>query len=411
MSDDNKSLLAKYKIAAPQPLAKDDIIMVIEDQMDLRLIISHQVQKLGIGQARQAANGYEAVDIIKSQKLKVAAFVCDMDMPVMGGLDFLQELRENTEMSHGPFCMTMDNVSKEKIMLAVENGVDEILVKPFTLGDIVPKVRTAFNKFHNPSNPERVYELAKGYLREGKLDQAETVYKDLVEAAKKAARPVVGLARIEIKRGNHQQAFKYLDEAEQKNKNFVHLYSERAMLYGLLGDWDKALEGFKKAIELSPLNALRYKDAATILFKVKKYEEAVTLLESALKHNLEFPDLYHFLSQAKFALRDYKQAQKYIRQALQTSPENVNYLNQLGICLKETEQMDDAVKTYNSVIKLDPNNVEALYNKSVLLNAKGDTEEAIKLLDRLVKKAPDFAPAKAKLEQYQKDLAAKKKTA
>jgi len=73
--------------------------------------------------------------------------------------------------------------------------------------------------------------------------------------------------------------------------------------------------------------------------------------------------------------------------------------------------MEEAVKTYNAVIKIDPNNVEALYNKSVLLNAKGDTEEAIKLLDRLMKKAPDFAQGRAKLEQYQAELAAKKKPA
>ncbi len=142
-----------------------------------------------------------------------------------------------------------------------------------------------------------------------------------------------------------------------------------------------------------------------MLFTVKRYDEAVEVLETALGYKLEFPDLYHFLSQAKFALRDYKAAQKYIRHALGADSENVDYLNQLGICLKETEQKDEAMKIYNQIIKIDPSNHGALYNKAVLQHSLGDTHEAIKLLERLLRKAPDFTLAKAKLDEYCKEQA------
>lgn len=411
MTDDTRNLSAKYKIATPSGLTSDDTIMIVEDQTDLRLIVSHQLQKLSIGTTRQAGNGFEAIEMIKAQQLQVNAYVSDIDMPVMGGLDLLSELRENPDLSRGPFLLTMDNVSKEKIMLAVENGVDEILVKPFTLNDIGPKLKAAFTKFHNPANPERVYELAKRALKAGKLDIAEQVYKDLSATAPNAARPVVGMARIMHKRGDHKAALALLQDAEAKNKHYVHLYVERARIFAEQSDWANAIDGFKTAISLSPLNAMRYKDAADLLFKVKRYEDASKLLEGALQHKLEFPALFHYLSQAKFALKDYKMAQRYIRSALQSDPENVVYLNQLGICFKETNQMDEAVKVYNQVIKNDPTNTDALYNKSVLLNAKGDTEEAIKTLERLLRKAPGFEPAKAKMQQYQRELEEKKKKA
>lgn len=407
MTDDSRnSLSAKYRIATPKGIDMKDTIMVIEDQTDLRLIVAHQLQKQGYNGPKQAANGYEAVEMIKAQKLKIAAYVCDMDMPVMSGLDFLAELRENQELDRVPFLLTMDNVSKEKIMLAVEHGADEVLVKPFTLADIIPKLKSAFTKFHNPNNPERVYELAKNCLRDGKLDQAEAIYKDLAATAPKAARPVVGVARIYIERKDYQTALKLLAEAETKNPNYVHLYVERAMIHAGQNQWETAIAGFKKAIELSPLNALRYKAAVDILFQCRRYEEAATLLEGAIKLKLEFPALYHFLSQAKFALKDYKSAQKYIRQALSGDPENVDYLNQLGICLKETDQIDEANKVYNQIIKHDPNNIHALYNKAVLLHTKGERDEAIKLLERLLRKSPGFQPAKSKLDEYQKETPA-----
>src|SRR4029078_12209243 len=106
------------------------------------------------------------------------------------------------------------------------------------------------------------------------------------------------------------------------------------------------------------------------------FREAIDILEVALKHKLEFPDLFHLLSQAKFALKEYKDAGKYVRHALGADPENVSYLNQLGICLKETGELDEAVKAYNQAIKNDPNNVEALYNKAILIFGKGDKDEA-----------------------------------
>jgi tetratricopeptide (TPR) repeat protein len=400
MAEETKFLATKYKIKIPAQIDFKDNVIVVEDQTDMRLIVAHQLQKQSFSNVKQAANGYDAIELMKLNDITSAMYVCDMEMPVMGGIDFLTELRESPDLSIGPFCITMDNVSKEKIMLAVESGVDEILVKPFTLGDIFPKLKAAFAKFHNPTNPEKIYHMAKTRLKQGDLALAEAIYLDLAKVAPKAARPVVGLARIEVKKGNIQKALDLLEQAQKRNENFVHTYHERALIHSNASDWDKAIENFKKAIELSPLNAVRYKSAADVLFKVKRWQEAADLLEYAIKNSLEFPDLYNYLSQAKFALRDYKSAQKFIRQALGADPENVDYLNQLGICLKETDQFDDAHKIYNQVIKIDPANAPALYNKSVLLHTKGETEEAIKLLERLLKKHPDFAPATAKLAEY-----------
>ena len=399
-NDNNKALATKYKIKVPATIDFKETVLVVEDQTDLRLIIAHQLQKQSFSNVKQAGNGYDAMEQMNIHEITSALFICDMDMPVLGGIDFLTELKENPNLNIGPFCLAMDNVSKEKIMLAVESGADEILVKPFTLADIFPKLKSAFAKFHNPNNPEKIYHLAKTRLKSNDLALAEVIYADLAKSAPKAARPVVGLARIEIKKNNFEKALALLDQAKAKNENFVHTFHEKALVYTAMNDFDKAIDNFKIAIKLSPLNAIRYRSAADVLFKVKRWQEAADMLESAIKSNLEFPDLYNYLSQAKFALKDYKAAQKYIKQALGTDPENVAFLNQLGICLKETDQFEEATKIYNQVIKLDPDNAAALYNKSVLLHVKGESAEAIKLLERLLKKQPNFAQAASKLAEY-----------
>lgn len=402
---DRVNLGSEFGIQCPEQLTFDDTILIIEDQQDMRLIVVHHLQKMGFKNIHQFATGMEALGWLEAHKGAIGVIICAMDMPAMSGIHVLQELKEDPKYQRGPFAMTMSNPSKERIMLATESGVDEILVKPYSLGDIMPKLRNAFKKFHNPYNPEKVYELAKSHFRASKLPEAGHVYERLSQVAEKSARPLVGLARIAVQQKDHKKAMELLKEAEARNKAFVHLYVLRGEIAVARQDFGDAIEQFKKAIELSPLNAMRYEAAAKILFDLDKYQEAVDLLSVALKHELNFPSLHHFLSQGFYALRDYKRAIKHIRSSLNADPENVVYLNQLGIAYKESEMYEDATKVYNSIIKLDPDNKAALYNKAILMKATGNMDEALKILGRILTKYPDFKQAQTKKAEFEKEKA------
>ncbi|HYX33112.1 MAG TPA: tetratricopeptide repeat protein [Oligoflexus sp.] len=399
---EKKSLAEEYGIKVDAQLGHEDPIMLIEDQQDLRLIVAHHLNKLGFATIKQFTNGHEALHFMKDNPtLNFSVTICDKEMPVLGGYDFLSEIKENPQYSRGAFTISLGNPDKEEIMLATESGVDEILVKPFTLKDLVPKLRNAHKKFNNPNNPEQVYELAKAELRAGNLDKSEHIFERLAQSAKGAARPLVGLARIASEKKDFEKALKFLEEAGTRNKFYVLAYVERGRIFTKQNKIDEAIEQFKQAIDLSPLNPLRYEEAAELLFKKQRYQEAATLLTMALDKELSFPSLHNYLSQAFYSLKDYKKAIRHIKSALSVEPENITFLNQLGICYKESDQFEEASKTYNTVIKLDPSNKAALYNKSVMLSAKGQHDEAIKLIKRCIEKHPDFEAAKRKLQEIE----------
>ena len=392
-----------FNIKTPEKMNTEDPVLVIEDQQDIRLIIAHQLQKLQFNKVKQASNGYEALEMMKELK-GISAIVCDMDMPIMGGLEMLSELRERTDLDRPPFCLSMDQVSKEKLMLAVENGVDEILVKPFTLGDIYPKVHMSWKKYHNPRNPEKVYELAKVALRDKKFDVADKVYGMLATSSDKSARPLVGLARSSFGRGDPKKALEHLAAAELRNKAYVHIFAMRGEVFLQTKNFDDALKNFEHAIALSPLNPVRYRAACDILFSKERYKDVIVVLELAVKQGLEFKELFHYLSQAYFAIKEYPKAQRYVKSALSLDPENVTYLNQMGICLKQQGMLDDAGKVYNQIIKLDQDNLAALYNKAMLCDTKGDFADALNLLERAVRKDPTFEPAKVKIAELKSKM-------
>lgn len=403
-----KSLADEFGIQVQTQLDQQLPIYLVEDQQDLRLIVAHHLAKLGFATVKHFANGHDCLTFMKTNNEKQpSVIICDKDMPLMNGFELLLELKENPNCQRGAFAIALDQPDKEQIMLATENGVDGILVKPFSLKDIVPKLRHAHKVFHNPQNPELVYELAKSEFRAKNWDKAQKIFSRLAQQAEKAARPLVGLARIAAENQKWDEGLARLTDAEARNPYYVHTYVERARIFTLQGRVEDGVAQYKKAIELSPLNPLRYEEAAELMFRLHKYQEAIELLDIAVQKQLAFPSLHHYLSQGYFALKDYKKAVRHVKSALSSDPENVSYLNQLGVCYKESEQYDDATKVYNAVIKLDPDNRSALYNKALLLAAKGQIDEAIKLLRRCKEKHPDFELGTRKLKELEESMGQK----
>lgn len=393
------------RFSIPIPTKQDPSlpILIVDDQSDIRLIISHHLAKLSFSKVLQASSAYEAATILQNT-INCAMVLCDSSLRQMTAVDLLNEMKERVDLNRIPFCVMLDGASREKLMHAVEHGVDEVLAKPFTLQDLTVKMTSCFKNFHNPKNPEKVYELAKIHLREKQYEKSVEVYTALRDASPNSVRPLLGLARVAMLNGKVDDAIALVKQAEDLNPKYVPTFVVKGELQLIKKDMQGAVESYKTAIELSPLNPIRYKSAADMLFKMQRYTEAAEILEIAHKNQVQFPELNHYLSQAYFMVKDYPKAMKFIKTAVISEPDNITYLNQLGICLKETSQYEEASKTYNQIIKLDPENKSALYNKAILLFSKGDKEESIKLLDRVVKKHPDFAQAAAKLKEYREAL-------
>jgi len=397
-------LAKKYDLSPPESIDPKSAIMVVEDQQDVRLIIVHQLRKLNFSNLVQVKNGYEAIETIHKTRITISAFICAMDLPILGGVDLLLELQEDTKLERAPFCITLMEPNKDKIMLAAEKGADEVLVKPFTLEDIGSKLMSAYKKYHFPGNPEKLYELAKRLLNESELEKSWEVYDDLRKSSPNSARPLLGLARIALAEGDYPKSLQLLNKAEQKNKFFVHNYSERANVYCQLKRWGYAATSFLKAIELSPLNPVRYQSAAEILLELKRYKEVSTLLESGIQQGISITKIYQMLGQAKFALKEYKAAAKCIRQGLKEDPENLMGLNKLAVCLAESGEVVDALKAYNTIIKINPQDANAQYSKAILQHKNGDAQAAIRTLKRLGDKHPGFDLGEEKLAEFQKEV-------
>jgi two-component system chemotaxis response regulator CheY len=104
------------------------ICLVVDDSSVVRKVVSRIVKTLGFTPV-EAENGQEALDKSKEQTPEVV--LLDWNMPVMNGMDFLQEFRKHKENQNVKviFCTTENDVTK--IMCAMEAGANEYIMKPF----------------------------------------------------------------------------------------------------------------------------------------------------------------------------------------------------------------------------------------------------------------------------------------
>jgi len=390
-------LYQRFGIPPPKTFSTDLDIYIAEAHNELRLIIQHHLNKLGFQNVRTARDGNVALAELGLKSAGIA--IVGDDLPNCGGLDILKELREDPSVTRECFLLLCKPAGKSDVLLAIESGVDDLLIRPVAPADIMPKLRSAYAAYGNLKNPERVYEFAKTLIREEKLDKAREVYEALSQTTAKAARPYVGLARINVLEGDKDAAFEQLQLAIDRNPSYVHAFVVRAELNVDAGNTPEAVADFLQACQLSPLNIARYEKSVVFLLKNQLVTQATQILETGINEGLTHPFLVERLGHCYFVQKDYTRALKYLRQAVRLEPDNTSFLNSLAICYRDSKMYEDAVDIYNQILKRDNDNHQVLFNKALVLLLMTKVEEAVKLLQRCLRVRPDFQRARDKLAE------------
>lgn len=129
LKDDNHSMLIPEKVVKKtiQNTELKQKILVVEDNTELRKYLVDYLSDYY--KVYDAENGEEGLKICR--QIKPILCVCDVMMPVMNGLDFCKELKNDEFISHIPVVLLTalaENVDKVK---GYEIGADAYLNKPF----------------------------------------------------------------------------------------------------------------------------------------------------------------------------------------------------------------------------------------------------------------------------------------
>lgn len=101
-------------------------ILVVEDEEPLRRLYGELFKAIPDYQARLAANGQEALDFILESCPDI--LLCDVNMPVMGGIELLERLQKVKETP--PTIILVSGSFTEQIhRRALECGASAVMIK------------------------------------------------------------------------------------------------------------------------------------------------------------------------------------------------------------------------------------------------------------------------------------------
>jgi CheY-like chemotaxis protein len=112
--------------------------LVVDDFDSMRKVTMNQLKQLGAVKMVEAANGAEALKILARQPITMV--LSDWNMPVMTGLELLLSVRSDPNLFAMPFLMITAEAERDRVMMAIQSGVSELLVKPYTSGRLAERV-------------------------------------------------------------------------------------------------------------------------------------------------------------------------------------------------------------------------------------------------------------------------------
>ena len=117
----------------PPPAAKPEAfrVLIIDDSRATRMVIRAIMRDFGF-ETDEAPDGSEAMNFFSSGKC-VGLIVCDWEMPVMNGIEFVRAYRgSNLTLSRDtPILMSTSINTTEQIQEALVAGANDYIMKPF----------------------------------------------------------------------------------------------------------------------------------------------------------------------------------------------------------------------------------------------------------------------------------------
>jgi len=145
-------------------------ILVAEDEALIRMDLVEMLQGAGYEVVAQATNGQEAIDLATEHKPDLA--ILDVKMPILDGISAAEKIIEIA-----PVLMLTAFSQKELVDRARDAGVMAYVVKPFTIGDLMPAIEIAISRhlqmrslaeevadLHDRLETRKLIDRAKGIL-------------------------------------------------------------------------------------------------------------------------------------------------------------------------------------------------------------------------------------------------------
>ena len=130
--------------------------------------------------------------------------------------------------------------------------------------------------------------------------------------------------------------------------------------------------------------------------------KAIDVMESALEDSPNNIDFLNNLGMFYSNIYQYKKAEDCYKKGLKIDGNNLSLLNNLANLKKNLDQNEEAISIYEKILLIKPKELAIMYNLAGLHNSLGNFEKSKKLYLRMLELQPNFTEADRMISQMEK---------
>jgi two-component system, OmpR family, phosphate regulon response regulator PhoB len=130
-------------------------VLVVEDEPAQREVLAYNLEAEGF-RVQQADNGEEALLMVAEETPDL--IVLDWMLPNVSGIEVCRRLKSRTETRGVPIIMLSARSEETDLVRGLETGADDYLVKPYSVAELMARVRTQLRRTR-PSSMGEVLEF------------------------------------------------------------------------------------------------------------------------------------------------------------------------------------------------------------------------------------------------------------
>ena len=303
--------------------------------------LSKWLNEVGFKYIYSAQNFPEAWKILNSCRCDL--IVSERELSGVDGMDFLRKINADPTLFLIPFILVTSENRKNKIMEAVYEGVSAYVLRPYSFKTLHGRIQDMLRakgaflgkmkqvekgdqlsnegKFDeaiesykiaiaDAEDEEEHYQEGYRYMAEGRYEEAISCFRKAIAINHLFAEAYRGLGEVYMKKGDIDEAEKYLikagklfiqksqfNEARQSillalkvNPSSANPYNTLGIVYRKSGDFHKSIQSYRLALRIDPFDSAVHYNLARACTAAKRNREAIEALEKALELKPDFAE-------------------------------------------------------------------------------------------------------------------------
>jgi CheY-like chemotaxis protein len=374
-------------------------ILIVDDIAQMRETVRSMLRAHGFTSLHHADSGNSALAAIGSHAIDMV--ITDWNMPNMPGIELVKKIKNDPELFAFPVIMISDEMGIDKVLYAIEEGVDSFLVKPFSEEELIKHVKRVLSKLKDPDTVEQlIFEMRRLKLSGNYQAALELGYQIL----KTRNHPRVALMLCEClyQVKEYDKAMNMMLDTEEETRTSEHT-NLLGKIYMKLGKFDQGILYLEQAAEKNTLNHDRKIDLARAYVSAGRKKEAGKVVDEVIGSNPTDLNLVS-IAQVYLDMGEVDKAGSFLKQTVDPLPETVSVFNNYAVALRRAKRYEESADIYKRCLQIAPDSAALHYNLAYLLTTLGKSTEAKKIVQKALKVNPEDEYAKSLMEEINSRL-------